>query len=262
MEWKEFTAKTVNEAVTNALIELNTSSDKVEYEVVEEPSSKLFGLMSKPAVVRVRMKEMSFDEIAKEFLAKVFDAMDMTVNVETVFQEDEQTLSVDLSGDEMGILIGKRGITLDSLQYLISLVVNRSSENYIKVKLDTEDYRRRRKETLENLARNLAQKVKRIHKPVYLEPMNPYERRVIHAVLQKDRFVETYSEGEEPYRKVVISPKQGANAGYGRGRYSRGRTSYGRNEYRKPYRHYSGGNGEENMPESSDEAENVGEDRI
>ena len=235
MEWKEFTAKTVSEALTNASIEFNASSDNVEYEVIEEPSSKLFGLMNKPAVIRARLK-MSLDEVAKDFLRKVFDAMNMTVDVETVYSEEEQTLSVDLSGDEMGILIGKRGITLDSLQYLISLVVNRNSESYIKVKLDTENYRKRRKETLENLARNLAQKVKRIHKPVYLEPMNPYERRVIHSTLQKDRYVETHSEGEEPYRKVVIAPKPGMDSGYGRGRYSKGKSSYGRNGYRKSYR--------------------------
>lgn len=236
MEWKEFTAKSVNEALTNALIELNTSSDKVEYEVVEKESSKLFGLMNKPAVIRVRVK-MSFEEIAREFLTKVFDAMNMVVNIDILFDEEEQVLSIDLSGDEMGILIGKRGITLDSLQYLVSLVVNRNSENYVKVKLDTENYRRRRKETLENLARNLAQKVKRIHKPVYLEPMNPYERRVIHSTLQKDRYVETHSEGEEPYRKVVINLKPGVDTGYERrGRYSKGRSSYGRGGYRKPYR--------------------------
>ena len=243
MEWKEFTAKTVSEALTNASIEFNASSDNVEYEVIEEPSSKLFGLMNKPAVIRARLK-LSLDEVAKEFLNKVFDAMNMVVDVETVFDEEEQMLSVDLSGDEMGILIGKRGITLDSLQYLISLVVNRNSENYIKVKLDTENYRKRRKETLENLARNLAQKVKRIHKPVYLEPMNPYERRVIHSTLQKDRYVETHSEGEEPYRKVVIALKPGMDSGYGRGRYSKGKSSYGRNGYRKPYRgnnHYGSG---------------------
>ena len=237
MEWKEYTAKTVSEALTNACIDLNTSSDKVEYEVVEKESTKLFGLMNKPAVIRVRLK-LSFDETAKEFLEKVFHTMDMVVQIETDYNEEEQVLSIELSGDEMGILIGKRGITLDSLQYLISLVVNRNSENYIKVKLDTENYRKRRKETLENLARNLAHKVKRIHKPVYLEPMNPYERRVIHSTLQKDRYVETHSEGEEPYRKVVINLKPGVDTGYERrGRYSKGKSSYGRNNgYRKQYR--------------------------
>jgi spoIIIJ-associated protein len=118
-------------------------------------------------------------------------------------------IEINIDGDEMGVLIGKRGQTLDSLQYLVSLVVNKNSENYIKVKLDTENYRERRKETLENLAKNIAFKVKRTRKPVTLEPMNPYERRIIHSALQNDKFVETYSEGEEPYRKVVINLKKG-----------------------------------------------------
>ena len=241
MEWKEFTAKTVNEALTNALIEFETSSDKVEYEVIEKESSKLLGLLSKPARIRVRLK-MTYGETAKEFLDKVFKAMNMEVNIDVVYHEEERQIDIDLSGAEMGILIGKRGITLDSLQYLVSLVVNRNSENYIKVKLDTENYRERRKETLENLARNLAHKVKKIHKPVYLEPMNPYERRVIHSTLQKDKYVETHSEGEEPYRKVVITLKPGVDTGYERrGKYSQGnRSSYGRNGYRKPYRNNGG----------------------
>lgn len=236
MEWKEFTAKTVNEALTNALIEFETTSDKVEYEVIEKESSKLLGLLSKPAKIRVRLK-MTYEDIAVDFLNKVFDAMNMTVNIEVAYDDVERLMTIDLAGDEMGILIGKRGITLDSLQYLISLVVNRNSENYIKVKLDTENYRERRRETLENLARNLAHKVKRIHKPVYLEPMNPYERRVIHSTLQKDKYVETHSEGEEPYRKVVITLKAGVDNGYEyRGRYSHGNNrSYGRNNYRRPY---------------------------
>ncbi len=240
MEWKEFTAKTVNEALTNALIEFETTSDKVEYEIIEKESSKLLGLFNKPARIRVRLK-MTYEDTAIDFLNKVFDAMNMKVNINISYNEEERLMSIDLSGDEMGILIGKRGITLDSLQYLISLVVNRSSENYVKIKLDTENYRERRKETLENLAKNLAHKVKRIHKPVYLEPMNPYERRVIHSALQKDKYVETHSEGEEPFRKVVIVPKAGADSGYERrGKYSRdNRSSYGRNNYRKSYHRYS-----------------------
>lgn len=237
MEWREFTAKTVNEALTNALIEFETTSDKVEYEIIERESSKLLGLLNKPAKIRVRLK-MTYEDIAASFLNKVFDAMNMNVNIEVTYDDVERYMFINLSGDEMGILIGKRGITLDSLQYLISLVVNRNSENYIKVKLDTENYRERRRETLENLAKNLAQKVKRIHKPVYLEPMNPYERRVIHSTLQKDRYVETHSEGEEPYRKVVITLKAGVDSGYERrGKYSHGgRSSYGRNNnYRRHY---------------------------
>ena len=137
----------------------------------------------------------------------------------------------------MGPLIGKRGATLDSLQYLTSLVVNKETDGYMKVKLDTENYRARRKETLENLAKNIAHKVKRIHRPVFLEPMNPYERRIIHSTLQNDKYVETHSEGEEPYRKVVITLKPGVDTGYERrGKYSYGGgRSYNRNGggYRK-----------------------------
>ena len=186
MEWKEFSAKTVNEALTNALIEFGTTSDKVEYEVIEKESSKMFGLVTKPARIRVCLK-MTYEDIAVDFLNKVFNAMNMVVTIQIVYQEEEHLMTIDLSGEEMGILIGKRGITLDSLQYLVSLVVNRNAENYIKVKLDTENYRERRKETLENLEKNLAHKVKRTHRPVYLEPMNPYERRLIQPTIQQDK---------------------------------------------------------------------------
>ena len=238
MEWKEFTAKTVDEALTSALVEMETSSENVEYEVVERESSKLLGLFSKPAVIRVRLK-MSYEDCAKDFLNKVFAAMNMEVHIDTSYDEEEKVLSIDLSGEEMGILIGKRGNTLDSLQYLVSLVVNSNSDSYVKVKLDTENYRERRKETLENLAKNLAHKVKRVHKPLYLEPMNPYERRIIHSALQKDKYVETHSEGEEPYRKVVITLKPGVDTGHERrGKYSKGRP-YNKNKggYRKSGSH-------------------------
>lgn len=134
--------------------------------------------------------------------------MNMEVKSEIDYNEENRTMNIDFSGDEMGILIGKRGQTLDSLQYLISLVVNKESDAYIKVKVDTEDYRERRKQTLENLAKNLSYKVKRTRRPVTLEPMNPYERRIIHSALQNDRYVETHSEGDEPYRKVVITLKR------------------------------------------------------
>lgn len=226
-EWKEFTAKTVDEALTNALVQLETTSDKVEYEVIEKESTGILGLFSKPVKIRVKVK-FDIKDTAIDFLNKVFDAMDIKVNIQLDYDEIESQMNVDLSGDEMGILIGKRGITLDSLQYLLSLVINKNTDSYIKVKIDTENYRERRKETLENLARNLAHKVKRIHRPVYLEPMNPYERRIIHSALQKDKYVETHSEGEEPYRKVVITLKPGADTGYER----RSRYSYGNN---KPY---------------------------
>ncbi len=237
-EWKEYTAKTVNEALTNAVVQLETTSDKLEYEVIEKESSGLLGLFSKPAKIRARVK-FSLEDIARDFLNKVFRAMEITADIQIDFDEIENLMSIDLSGEEMGLLIGKRGITLDSLQYLVSLVVNRNTENYVKIKLDTENYRERRRETLENLAHNLAHKVKRTHRSVSLEPMNPYERRVIHFALQKDRYVETHSEGEEPYRKVVITLKPGVDTGYEkRGKYSYGNNrSYGRRNgnYRKKY---------------------------
>ena len=132
----------------------------------------------------------------------------MTVLVEVSYDEDEKTMDIDLRGDDMGVLIGKRGQTLDSLQYLVSLVVNRDTEDYIRVKVDTENYRNRRKETLENLAKNIAYKVKRTRRSVSLEPMNPYERRIIHSALQNDKFVTTHSEGDEPYRHVVVTLKK------------------------------------------------------
>lgn len=238
MEWKEFTAKTVDEALTSALMEMDATSEKVEYEVIERESSKLLGLFSKPAVIRVRLK-LNYKDYAVDFLRKVFKAMDMEVNIDASYDEEEKVLSIDLSGEEMGILIGKRGNTLDSLQYLVSLVVNAHSDTYVRVKLDTENYRERRKETLENLADNLAHKVKKSHKPIFLEPMNPYERRVIHSALQQDKFVETHSEGEEPYRKVVITLKPGVDTGYERkGKYSKGRP-YNKNRggYRKSNGH-------------------------
>ncbi len=142
------------------------------------------------------------------FLDDVFKAMDIEVNKKITFEEnDGYELSINLEGPDMGVLIGKRGQTLDSLQYLVSLVVNKSKGGYIRVKVDTEDYRARRKKTLENLAKNLSYKVKRTRRQVTLEPMNPYERRIIHSALQNDKFVTTHSEGEEPYRRVVITLK-------------------------------------------------------
>ena len=144
---------------------------------------------------------------AEDFLKDVFKAMDMEVEIKVTENKEEKSLDIELAGEEMGVLIGKRGQTLDSLQYLVSLVVNKYSDEYVRVKIDTENYRERRKETLENLARNIAYKVKRTRKTVSLEPMNPYERRVIHSALQNDRYVTTHSEGEEPYRRVVVTLK-------------------------------------------------------
>ncbi len=161
----------------------------------------------------------------QDFLEKVFAAMDMKVAITITQKPEEHEVNIDLEGDDMGVLIGKRGQTLDSLQYLASLVVNKGSDEYIRVKVDTENYRERRKATLENLARNIAQKVKRTRKPVSLEPMNPYERRVIHSALQNDKYVCTHSEGEEPYRRVVVTLKEGVRLdnynGRGRNRYNR-----------------------------------------
>lgn len=207
MEYRDFSGKTVDDALTEALIALNTTSDKIEYTVVEKGSAGFLGIGSKPAVIRVK-KITTVNDVATDFLDKVFKSMNLNVEIVISANEDKDTLDIDLKGDDMGLLIGKRGQTLDSLQYLTSLVVNKDSEQYKRVKLDTENYRKRRRETLENLAKNIAYKVKRTKKSVSLEPMNPYERRVIHSALQNDRFVATHSEGDEPYRHVVITLKK------------------------------------------------------
>ncbi len=239
-DWREFTAKTGEEALTEALIQLGTTSDNVEYEVLEKESNGILGLFSKPARIRVRVKEVEepavirSDENAelvgdstgesavlavKTFLCDIFAAMHMEAKANVEYKEGDNLINVDISGEDMGILIGKRGQTLDSLQYLVSLIANKNSNSYVKVKVDTENYRERRKETLENLAKNIASKVKKTRRAVILEPMNPYERRIIHSVLQSDRGVETHSEGEEPYRKVVVTLKKG----YADNRYKRER---------------------------------------
>ena len=315
-EYMQFSAKTKNEAITKACIELGVSSDQLDIQVVSEGSSGFFGIGSKPAIIKARKvednseekeiekivdavkldafkkeetvketkksveksvlrqnevkaeikaektrtpkeekqpkpaKEKQFKErSAKEkpvrepkekavkekpvkvskpieiitdpeeirdieerafvFLRDVFASMNLgEVQITSKYNTTDGCLEVDFEGEDMGILIGKRGQTLDSLQYLTSLVVNKGKSDYIRVKLDTEDYRRRRKETLENLARGIAYKVKKTRKPVVLEPMNPYERRIIHSALQGNKFVETVSEGEEPYRHVVVKLKR------------------------------------------------------
>ena len=313
MEFREITAKTVDEAITKACLEFGISSDNLEIEVVREGTSGFFGIGSKPAIIRVRRKaeeeefnileELKKEAVRKEpkkeprkdikkepkkepkkenkeprkeavkepkkevkkdapkppkkennkpaekeavkesavkeapvkketkqevkkeekkpvvrtdeqvaamkrdaekFLAGVFKAMELPVNIQIVYDKENDSLDINFDGEDMGILIGKRGQTLDSLQYLTSLVVNKEQENYVRVKLDTEDYRSRRKDTLENLARNIAFKVRKTRKAVVLEPMNPYERRIIHSALQGNKYVETYSEGNEPYRHVVV----------------------------------------------------------
>lgn len=212
MEFKEFSAKTVNDAITLACQEFEVTSDRLEVEVVENGSTGFLGIKSKPAIIKAKVIEevvvKSIEDIAKDFLKDVFVAMDMAVVITTKYDEAEKSLDIDLSGDDMGVLIGKRGATLDSLQYLVSLVVNKGEEDYVRVKMDTENYRERRKQTLENLAKNVAYKVKRTRRSVSLEPMNPYERRIIHSALQNDKYVSTHSEGEEPYRKVVVTLKK------------------------------------------------------
>lgn len=211
MDYIEISAKTVSEAITEACQKLSVTSDRLEYEVVDEGSSGFLGIGSKPATIKAKVKEeekISEEDSAKKFLNDVFAAMQMDVVISAKYDDVEKELQVDLSGVDMGILIGKRGQTLDSLQYLVSLVVNKGREDYIRVKVDTENYRQRRKETLENLAKNIAYKVKRTKRSVSLEPMNPYERRIIHSALQNDKYVTTYSEGEEPFRKVVITLKK------------------------------------------------------
>ena len=207
MEYIEISAKTVDEALTEAAIKLGIPSSEIEYEVIEKGSAGFLGIGSKNAVIKV-WKKFSIEDFTKEFLSSVFKAMDLEVVIEVKVNEEEKVVDINLKGDDMGVLIGKRGQTLDSLQYLTNLAVNKNLEEYYKVKVDTEDYRKRRKDTLENLAKNIASKVKRTKRPVTLEPMNPFERRVIHSALQNDRFVTTHSEGDEPYRHVVVTLKR------------------------------------------------------
>ena len=232
-DWKEFSAKTADEALTNALIQLETSSDQIEYEVIEEEKSGVFGLFSKPARIRVRKKEQVVDRVY-DFLKRTFDAMHIDVAISHEMDEIESTLSIELKGNDMGMLIGKRGQTLDSLQYLTSLVANKNSDKYVKIKIDTENYRQRRKETIENLAKNMANKVKKTGRPAFLEPMNPYERRIIHAALQPDKYVDTHSEGDEPHRKVVITLNGEFASELPRRNNIRKKNNYSRDR-RKPY---------------------------
>lgn len=262
MEYITVSAKTLDDAITEALIQLGVTSDQLEYEVIEKGSAGFLGIGMKQAVIKARRKVVEVPEaeivedvksepavmkkkepkpvkkeIAKKetikketvkkepakkeadlakvesqtieacekFIYDVLKAMDMTDVKVTSVVDEEGALSIDMEGSNMGILIGKRGQTLDSLQYLTNRVANKMQEGYVRVKLDTEDYRRRRKETLENLAKNIASKVKRTRRTVSLEPMNPYERRIIHSALQGDPAVSTHSEGEEPYRRVVVT---------------------------------------------------------
>ena len=208
MEFMEFTGKTVDEAVTEALIKLETTSDKLEYEIIDRGSNGLLGFIgSKPARIKA-CKKTTIVDFTKDFLNDIFNCMNLNVNIDIKYDEEKSYMDIDLSGDEMGIIIGKRGQTIDSLQYIVSRAVNKETENFIKVKVDTENYRQRRRDTLENLAKNISYKVKRTRKPVSLEPMNSYERRIIHSALQNDKYVVTKSEGEEPYRHIIVCLKR------------------------------------------------------
>lgn len=248
MERIRVSAKTLDEAITKACIELGVTSESLVYDIVETGSNGIFGIGARPYVISAGKKEedeLSIEapeekpakpissaprkenkkeqtkpeikeafeslsdpsdakEKAVEFLSSIFEGMGMNVDIQAELNESSRELGIVLSGDDMGVLIGKRGQTLDAIQYLTGQVANKHSDSYIRVKIDTENYRERRKETLEKLAKNIAHKVKRTKRPVALEPMNPYERRIIHSVLQADKEVITRSEGEEPYRHVVV----------------------------------------------------------
>ena len=207
MDFIEVSAKTYDEAVTDALVKLGATSDQVEIEVIDKGSSGFLGIGAKPVKIKVT-KTLTPETYLRKFLSDIFNAMKLEVEILIQIDEDSRNIDVELKGNDMGVLIGKRGQTLDSLQYLTNLAVNKNAESFVKVKIDTEDYRKRRRETLENLAKNIAYKVKRTKRPVSLEPMNPYERRVIHSTLQNDKFVTTHSEGDEPYRHVVVTLKR------------------------------------------------------
>ena len=216
MDFVESSAKTVEDAIAAALEKLGASKDDVNIEVLEEGSKGFLGLGAKNAVVRA-VRKFDPESAAKTFLKEIFVAMGLVVDIDTKLTDkpgkQEKQLVINLSGENMGVLIGKRGQTLDSLQYLVTLVVNKNAKKdsnnpYTSIFLDTENYRKRRKETLESLAHNLARKVKHTRRDVILEPMNPYERRIIHSALQNDRYVTTYSQGVDPNRNIVITLKK------------------------------------------------------
>lgn len=197
--------KSVEKVLEEIMKELKVSSlEDIEYQIIEEGSKGFLGFGSKDAIVKAKVK-FDPEKTAKKFLREMFLAMGIVVNIETKLKDKQ--LLINLTGDDMGILIGKRGQTLDSIQYIVNLVVNKGNAPYLSITLDTENYRQRRKDTLESLAYNLAKKVRQTGQKVVLEPMNPYERRIIHSSLQNNRYVTTYSEGDEPFRNVVIDLK-------------------------------------------------------
>ncbi len=206
MNSMQFSGKNVDEALVNALRELNVTQDKITYEVIDEGAKGLLGLIgTKPAIIQVEMIPVERDLKAEavSFLRGIFDNMGITAELEPALEDN--MMKIDISGPKMGLVIGYRGETLDSLQYLTSLVVNKRREGeYVRVVLDTEGYRLKREETLERLAEKTAYKVKKYRRPMKLEPMNPYERRIIHSKLQKIEGIVTHSVGDEPYRRVVI----------------------------------------------------------
>ncbi len=215
-DWREFTAKTAVEAIAEASLIFGVAEDQLEVEVVDEGKSGFLSIGARPAVIKARKKMTDLD-FGLEFLRSVLSEMGVPAEVTGAWNAQDECFDINMEGEDVGILIGKRGQTLDSLQYLTSLVINKHREEYARVKLDTENYRARRKETLESLAHSVAGRVRRTRREVALEPMNPYERRIIHFALQDDRNVTTRSEGEEPFRHVVISlKKDGGSADTGR----------------------------------------------
>ncbi len=207
MKTIEITAKTAELAIENGLKELRSDKDKVEIEIIDSGSKGILGIGARQARVKLTLKN-DYSTAAKLFLRDIFDKMGVMAEIHV--QDTEDCLKINLVGPEMGTIIGYRGETLDALQYLVSLVINKENKEneYKRVLLDTENYRKKREETLIRLANKLAFKVKKYNKSVYLEPMNPYERRIIHAALQENSYVTTHSEGEEPYRRVVIDLKK------------------------------------------------------
>lgn len=206
MNSMQFSGKNVDEAIAHALTELNVTEDKITYEVIDEGAKGLLGIIgTKPAIIEVAMKPIERDhtEEAVKFLRGIFENMDITAEMDASLEDN--MLKIDISGPKMGLVIGYRGETLDSLQYLTSLVANKKREGeYVRVILDTEGYRKKREETLERLAEKTAYKVKKYRRSMKLEPMNPYERRIIHSKLQMIEGITTHSVGDEPFRRVVI----------------------------------------------------------